>query len=273
MTVTVQQLIDRALTRHWAFVNVSEGAALAFINERQRAKLLQIIKTVEALIGTTTQINTQGTATLIAVDANGVPFFTTTTQDGYAVGFDANNVPFVDVLDGPFVSDPFGLSASITNLVPGGVPGIPLPLDLLRLISVSAMTTDNTLVPRSVDVLPQEISQKAPVHLGLSAFLSAGRLVPIRTDTADIWSRVTSVRLGYVACPEVTSLTDLLTVPSPCMGSMTADLCHFFALQSEKCPQQDKTRFDKEKEEAELDMISNATSLEAIVTSKVIYRR
>lgn len=261
--VIVQEVIDRARSRHWAFSEGNDGAALHFLNERLRATLLAIIKTVEEQIGETSQIDVTGTATLIAVDDNMVPYFTTTTEPGYAIRF-AGGVPYVDVSD-PFVSDPFGLN--------GDVPGLPLPEDLLRITSVSAMTLDNDIVPRPIDVLPQELAQKPPVRVGLRAFVSANRLIPIRSDASDVWSRVTSIRLGFVRCQELATTQDAIILPTPCVHALTAQLCHFFALGSKTCPQQDKTRFEKQADQATDELLANVNSLEGITTSTVIFKR
>lgn len=262
---TVQEVIDRARVRHFSFSDGNEGAAVQFCDEAQRVILLSIIKTAEAIIGATEEIDVEGTVTLVAVDSLGVPYFTTTVEDGYAIRFDANNVPYVDVSE-PFVSDPFGST--------GDTPGLPLPTDLLRIISVSAMTLDSDITPREIEVLPQETVQKAATRSGgLRAFVSANRLIPIRTAEADAWARVTSIRLGFVQCPALTALSDLITIPTPCIHTLTAHLAEWMAVQSAKCPQADKRWFQQQRVEADDTLQATINSLEGIVTNTILYKR
>ncbi len=268
---TVGEVLDRASARSEFFTNRSDGAAVQYCDETQRLILLSVIKTVEQFVGVTSQINTQGTDVLVALDANGNPIYTTTIEDGYAIRF-SNGVPYIDT-SAPFVSDPFGISAASI----GGVPGIPLPPDLLRIISVVVTTLDSITTPlltRNVTVVPQEVVNKAgPRPAGLQAFLSANRLIPIRTDVADDWSRVTSVRLGYVPCPTLTALSDLITLPTSCIHALTAHLAEWFAVQSSRCPQADKRWFQQQRQEADDALQATVNSLEGIVQSTIIYRR
>lgn len=264
--VTVGEVIDRARARHFSFSGGHDGAAVQYLNEQQRAKLLAIIKTVEKQIGETSQVETSAVGgALIAIDSNGNPYFTTTTEAGYCVRFDSlTGAPYVDISD-PFVIDPFGIDSD--------TPGLPLPEDMLRLISVSAMTTESTIVPRNIEVLPQELAQKAGARLGLRAFISANRLVPIRWDTNDLWAIVTSIRIGMVRCPQLVALTDVITVPTPCIHAMTAGLAQWFATGSEKCSENDKRRFEKQHADSTMDMLANIDSLEAVTSSTVLYKR
>jgi hypothetical protein len=265
MTVTAQEVIDRARARHWSFSGSNDGAALQYLNEQQRKKLLLIIKTVEKQIGETSEIDTVvQNGALVAIDAAGAAYFTTTVEAGYCLRFDDFGLPYIDVSD-PFVIDPFGIDSD--------TPGIPLPDDMLRLITVSAMTTESTIVPRNITVLPQELAQKASASLGLRAFVSANRLIPVRWDTNDLWALVTSIRIGCVRCPELTALSDIITVPTPCIHAMTAGLAEWFATGAERCPAADKTRFEKQHIAADADLLATIDSLEAVTSSTVIYKR
>lgn len=267
MATTAQQLIDRALSRHWSFrgAGFSDGAALFELHEQQKAFLLDLGKVVAAIVGTTQQILTAlDGAVLIAVDENNVPYFTTTQEPGYAVRFDSTGVPYFDVAN-PIISDPFGED--------GDPAGMPLPDDLLRLIFVAAKTEQATIVPIPVNVLEQEVVRKSPPRTGLYAFLSANRLIPVRTSDGDLWSQVTSIQLGCIVCPALTALSDELTIPDPCLPALTAMMVKYFADQAKECPVSDKRQFAVDAAAAYEKMLWSVNSMDAVTQSTVIHKR
>lgn len=266
MSTTAESVIDRAVSRHWSFEsNYSDGAALYELHEQQKAFLLDLGRVVSAIIGTTQEILTSLTnAALIAVDENNVPYFTTTQEPGYAVQFDDSNVPYF-TLDNPLIIDPFGED--------GDTPGLPLPDDLLRLIYISAKTEQNRIVPIPVNVLEQEVVRRAPVRTGLYAYLSANRIIPVRTSEADLWSQVTSLQIGCIICPQLTALTDVLTIPSPCLPALTAAMIKYFSDQARECPASDKRQFAMDAAAEYEKMLWSVNAMDAVTQSTVIHKR
>lgn len=265
MTITAAQMIDRASTRHWSFPGgINDGAALAFLDEAQRSFLLDLSKTLEALLGETSEIETAlSGAFVVAIDENGVPYFTDTTEPGYAIRFDGG-VPYIEV-GTPIITDPFGSE--------GDSPGLPMPANLLRLVEVCAMTAQATIVPLPINVLGQEVVRKSPVRTGLQAFLSANRLIPVRTSEGDLWSQVTSVRVSCITCPELTVLSDEITIPTPCLPALTAALAKWMSNQARECPANDKRQFAIDAEKAYDQMLLSVNAMDAVTSSTVLYKR
>jgi hypothetical protein len=268
VSTTLLQLIDRARVKHPAFTDVQmpEGAAVAFANERQRTILLMVIDEIEALIGQATEIQT-GTSdgVLIAFDDNGDPYYADSSETGYATKFDANNVPYIDT-DNPITLDPFGSA--------GDSPGFPLPGSLLRLISVQAMTPDNTVIPRAVDILEERTASTGTLRgPKLYAYINGARLIPVRQSDSDIWSTVTSIRLGVVLTPSVAALTDTIMLPDPLIDVLTAHLCEFFSTAARNCSDRDKDRFERQRKEADARLIEIADEiLSSVTTNSVVFR-
>lgn len=266
---TVQAIIDAARIRHWSFTDVQmpDGAIVAYLDDRQRKILLAIIKAVEALQGETSEVTTDLVgATLIALDDNGNPYYTTTVEDGYVIRFNSNNVPYVDTST-PFILDPFGSS--------GSVPGFPLPDDLLRLTSVTAISTQqqNPVRPLEVNIIEQRNADARGGSLQLRAYISAARIVPVRSADTDPWSTVTSLRISMVRCPRLTSMTDLITLPTACEGALTAAAAEMLATASRTCSEPDKRRFESQRKEADALLVEEAENiLDSITTSGVVVR-
>lgn len=265
MAITVQQLIDRALSRHWSFRgNINEGAAVAYLDEAQRTFLLDLSKTLEALVGTTEEIQTALLgAFVVAIDDNGAPYFVDSMLPGYAIRF-SGGVPYVEVGQS-IITDPFGTD--------GNSPGIPMPSDILRLIEVVAMTAQSTIVPIPINVLGQEVVRKSPPRTGLQAFMSANRLIPVRLQEADLWSQVTSVRVSCILCPELTVLSDELTIPTPCIPALTAGLVRLFSNQVKECPATDKRQIAVDADATYDHMLLSVNAMDAVTSSTVLYKR
>jgi hypothetical protein len=73
MTVTAQDLIDQARIRHWAFADVAlgDGAALLFLNQRQRHLLLRFRDQLRGLVNTTVAQAGVVNGVLVGLDALG----------------------------------------------------------------------------------------------------------------------------------------------------------------------------------------------------------
>ena len=264
LPLTVDAIIERARGRFWAFneVQMPAGAIVQYLDERQRVVLLAIIDEAEPLIGETREIETSGTATLVAVDSTGAPYFATTRENSFALRFQ-NGVPYIDVNE-VFVVDPFGQF--------GDVPGLPLPDDHLRLTCVTAILDDTREMP--VTILEQQTGSAGGGSTGLRAFVSANRLVPIRQSNQDWWSHVESVRVSLVLCPELTALTDTITLPKPCVDALTAAVAEFLATACRECGENDKRRFERQYKDSFALMKSTADEiLSQVTTNQVVHRR
>lgn len=266
MPPTVASLLERARGRFWAFsdAQMPDGVALQFVNERQRSTLLLVIDSVDSLIGVTQQITVQGTETLVALDDDGVPYYSTTTEDAYPIRFDEDDVPYIDT-DQPIIRDPYGEF--------GDVPGLPLREDILRLISVVARD-GNSSRESSVEVLAEEVAVSSAGRTGLRAFISANRLVPVRTSASDLWSQVTTLKLSMVLCPTLTALTDEVTLPTALVDVIVAQIAEFLASASPRCTEADRKRFERQAEKAEAVLRATADELlSQVVQSHVVFRR
>lgn len=222
MTITVQQLVENARVRHPAMMRVAfpEGALLLFLNTYQRRKLLELGEDIEALIGEAKQIASVIAGALVGSDA-GVPYYITTSGDGFPVSSDAG-VPYVDFTGVPVALDPFGLT--------GGSPGFPLPTEFIKLIHVIAATLYSAAV--KVDVLPESRRGASPQR-ALAVFLSGNRMVPIREGTPpyqDSWQDVTSVTVSYLAMQTLSAMTDVVTLPLQLVDCMEAALAERLAM-------------------------------------------
>lgn len=275
MSVTVAELIDAARTRSWAFADtmLGDGAALLFLNARQRVHLATHGAQIEGLVGTSmnyaTALNTTGA---LVVLVGGVPTYGTTYQDGYATHLTADvvPVPYIDTSEAPLATDPFGRS--------GGVPGFPLPTDFVRLINVALSYTGGVVLP--CDIIPEKARHTTLPGRNPTAFLSGNRLVPlmanslVANNTGDRWFNVTSIQISYVAIQTLTTLADVVTMPAVLCEALTADLAALFAGQSKACTPQDKAFFVSEARQcaqlvaaASLDMVDSAQN------TSVLYRR
>lgn len=221
MTMTVQQLIDSARTRHPAMMRVAfpDGALLLFLNTYQRRKLLELAGEIEPLISEARQLAAVIAGALVGVDA-GVPYYITTSGDGFPVSLSAG-VPYVDFTQPAIALDPFGAS--------GSTPGFPLPTEFLKLINIIAATVSAADI--AVEIVP-ESRRGAPRHT-LAAFISGNRVVPIRQGVSpfsDSWSEVTSVTMSYLAMQTLAALTDVLKLPVQLVDCMEAALAERLAM-------------------------------------------
>lgn len=230
MSTTAQALVDQARVRHAAFLDVAmpDGAVLLYLNQRQRKLLLQYGRQVEALLNVSITIATVISGSLIGVDALGAPYIVTTTGTGYALQVDGSGVPYVDTTQPPIAVDPFGED--------GDSPGIPLPINFVRLTHITATLSGGQVVP--IEIVAESQRGHA-VRTGLAAFVAGNRLIPIRATTgaplrADWWSDVTAIGLSYVALAEVTALGDLIALPPVLEEALVAGLAELLAMSSDR---------------------------------------
>lgn len=271
VTLTVNDVIERARARHWTFndVQMPAGAILQFIDDRQRSIILQIAEQIEGLIGESREIEVgvSGDA-VVAFDALGAPYFSTGSTPGYVLKI-ASGIPYIDLSD-LYVVDPFGED--------GGQPGFPLPENILWLGAIVANLEDGRTMP----VLVLDNAQAAAVGgtTGLRSFLSGNRLVPIRASTIggtgvqDWWNKVTSIRLSMIVCPQLVALADSINLPAPLVEYLIAAVCDFLAKASPKTQPIDKRTFADGLREAKIDVLNAAESIVGgVQQNSVIARR
>lgn len=265
----VSELIAAARVRHWSFTDVElgDGAAVLFLNQRQRTHLAQHGAQIEGIVGTSAQY-TIGLSPRQAIVAmvNGVPTYSTGVADGFPVHL-AAGVPYINTSDVPIAGDPFGAS--------GGTPGFPLPADMVRLINVALVYTNNQVIP--CDVIQERARHTWLPGRNPACFVSGNRLVPLLPlstgNTNDRWNNVLSIQISYVAIQTLAALSDVLTLPAVLCEALTADLALLFAMQSKETDAATRSFFSAEAQrsanaiaEASLNLIESAQQ------SAVLYR-
>ncbi len=261
-TTTLRYLIDSARTRHWSFSNlpVGDGPALLYLNQRIRTRLAMHGAAIEGLVGTTMQYDVPLTApsllvtnagtiittnlgVAIGVGGNlGQPQLGTTYQDGWPIHITPAGYLYVDFSEPPIAGDPFGLN--------GGVPGFPLPEEMVRLIQVSLSYNSNpaTLIPCDVVTEPQRFAMMPSRNP--ACFISGNRLVPMlpldANNQADRWFNVSKITISYVGIDTYRSLDDTINFPAVLVEGLIADCAVFLANNSKACPPADKSAIQKE---------------------------
>lgn len=246
-TSTPRQLIDSARTRHWSFADtrLGDGAAVLFLNARQRSHLAAHGAAIEGLVGSAVQMPTSVYGGRLVALIEGVPTYSDTYEDGWAVHLTDSGTPYVDTSEAKVAGDPFG-----TN---GGIAGFPMPTDMVRLIALHAVYgNEGRVLP--IDLVPeQERATKQPSR-DLAAFLSGNRLVPVlpfaSSNPGHRWYQTTAVQISYVGIQTIETLDDPLQLPSVLCEALIADLALYFALQSKDCSPADRTFFEREGQRA-----------------------
>lgn len=245
-SVTPRDLIDSARTRHWAFssINFGDGAALLFLNTRQRELLAAAGSDIEGIVGTTVQYacGTAITGLLISY-TGGVPIVAADDADGWVVHVDEDGVPFVDNNEPQIGGDPLGSRQ-----------GFPLPQEMVRLINVMLIYNNSQFIPLSVT--NERMRMNALPARNPVAFVAGNRLVPMRSqtpntlNTSDRWQSVRGIQISYVAVETLRSLDDAVMLPVVLTGAMIAELAHFFAMQSKEVTPSERAMFRDEADRA-----------------------
>lgn len=265
----VRDVIDEARSKHWAFADVQlgDGAALLFINRRQRSLLLKFRDAVRAIVNQTMQQAGVVAGVLVGLDSGGVPYYLTTYEDGYPIQFDGGGVPYIDTSAAPISYDPFGVN--------GGTPGWPLPTDAIALLSLTAVYQDTTTGP--IEVVDEAVRYQGPPTRYPTVYITGNRLVPLRKPSntsgqPDIWTSVTAVQLSYIPFSSVALLTDALTLPGPLIEAIVSGLVEMLAMQSPKCTATERAGFTAARKEKEAEISVNAFDLLGdFQSSNVIY--
>lgn len=268
-SLTANQVLDMARGRHRLFMQefAPDGVVLQQIDARQRLLLLRYGNAVGALINQTVSIATVIGGVLVGSDS-GVPFYSTTFQDGWALHQTNDGVPYVDFSEPAIAGDPFGAH--------GGTPGFPLPDDFVKLMQVSATLQDSSVVP--VDVVPEEARLERQRQMFI-AFVSGNRLIPVRplaaNNSGDRWSMpITAITLSYIALPQLSGLSDVLTLPAVLIELLISGMAEHLSMMTPGLTASDKAGFAAAARRAEADIASFGLDvLDTATTTTVQYRR
>lgn len=268
MTTMARELIDAARIRHWSFIEVqlADGAAVLYLNQRQRHLLLKFRDALRGLLGTNVETARTVNGALVGVTTGGTPYYLTTIDDGFAVSLNANGVPYIDTTRSPLARDPYGEN--------GGTPGWPLPPDAIALLAMTAMFDGGAESP--VTIVDESERLRAAPGRYLPAFVAGNRIVPIRPSStmgmSDGWSSVTSVRLSYIGVTTITGLTDLVVIPAPLVEPLVAGLAELFAKQSRHCTVAERQQYAEAARRAEDEISEGAFDvLGDLQVTNVIY--
>jgi hypothetical protein len=244
--VTARYLIDSARIRHHAFsdVNLGDGAALLFLNQRQREHLAKPGSTIEGLVGTTMQytVGTGSPTGLFISASNGVPFLAAANGDGWCLHQDINGVPYVDPGEPQISCDPIGRA--------GSPQGFPLPGEMVRLVNVALVFGPQ---PPGGFIPCQIVNERARMTTmpgrDPAAFVSNNRLVPLMpmpagtNNSGNRWYIVSAIQLSWVPVADIQSLDDQLQLPQILCGALIADLAALMANQSKVLSSAEKVQF------------------------------
>lgn len=245
-SVRPRDLIDSARTRHWAFSSIQfgDGAALLFLNQRQREHLAMAGADVEGIVGTAVQYAVGSAMSGLLVSfTGGVPIVAASDADGWVVHVDDDGVPFVDNSEPQIAVDPLGARQ-----------GFPLPQEMVRLINVMLVYGTSQFVPCAV--MNERARMSAMPGRDPVAFVAGNRLVPMRAktpntlNTADRWQSVVGIQISYVAVDTLHTLDDTIMLPVVLCGAMIADLAHYFAMQTKDVTPDERKMFRDEADRA-----------------------
>lgn len=268
MTAVVRDLIEAARIRHWSFIDVQlgDGAAVLWLNQRQRHLLLKFRDALRGLVGTSMKTAAAVNGTLVGVNANGTPIYLTTVADGWPVSVNGNGTPYVDLTGPRITTDPFGAN--------GGTPGWPLPSDAIALLAMTATFDNGTELP--VTLVDESERLRVTPDRYLPAFVGQNRVVPIRPASSlgmvDSWSTVVAVQLSYIGLSAIAALTDALVLPAALHEPLVAGLAELFANQSKDCTTAERTGFREAARRAEGEIAESAFDiLGDLQVTNVIY--
>lgn len=246
-SITPRDLIDSARTRHWAFsgINFGDGAALLFLNQRQRELLAAAGSDIEGIVGTAVQyaVSGSGITGLLVSFVGGVPILAADGANGWVVHIDDDGMPFVDGTEPMVAADPLGAQQ-----------GFPLPAEMVRLINVVLVYNTNQFIP--CDIVDERARLNAMPGRNPLAFVAGNRLVPMRgrtpntQNTADRWASVSGIQISYVGIDTLRTLDDAISLPVVLCGAMIAETAHFFAMQSKDVTVQERSQFREEADRA-----------------------
>ena len=170
--------------------------------------------------------------------APGQPQLGAPYQDGWPIHVTPGGDLYVDFTEPPLAGDPFGVN--------GGIPGFPLPEEMVRLIQVALVYNQNAGTNIPCDVVTESQRFSMMPSRNPAAFVSGNRLVPmlplagVTDNSADRWFNVSKISISYVGVEAYTSLDDPINFPAVLVEGLIADCAVFLANNSKACPPADK---------------------------------
>lgn len=267
LTMTAQDIIEDARLRHWSFADVQlgDGAAVRWLNTRQRFLLLKFREGLKGVVTLTvrTKAVMPSPGRRIGVTPRGTPYELEDEGDGYAVYLaPASRAPYIDLSGVPIADAPLD-------------DGFPLPVEVISVTALKGVYVDGQTIPVTVTM-----EQQRSVSLSgrqLTAFASGSRIAPLRNPGAPLasqsWESITAVEVSYIAMARITALCCLLSFPSVLVEALTAGMAKFFATQSKLCTPDERRDFFEAARTAEeqLESASNDILGEA-PTRSVIFK-
>lgn len=233
-------------------MQLADGAAVLYLNQRQRHLLLKYRDALRGLLGTNVETAAVVNGSLVGVTVGGTPYFLTTMADGYAVSLNGNGVPYVDTTRAAIARDPYGEN--------GGTPGWPLPPDAIALLTMTATFSGGGESP--VTVVDESERLRAAPGRYLPAFVAGNRIVPIRPSNtlgmSDGWSSVVSVRLAYIGVVTVSATEETVAIPVPLHEPLIAGIAELFAKQSRHCTVAERQQFAEAARRSEQEIAEGA---------------
>jgi hypothetical protein len=246
---TVRDLADEVLLRHWSFVGrkFPPGGLLLLLQRKCDELILKYARSVEPIVGEARQVAGKVAGILVGLTDGGVPYYLTTSDDGWPVSVTALGTPYFDFTQPKIATDPLGASSA--------APGFPFPADYLKMIALSVNYADGRSGP--VNIVPEAQRHAGPQGRDPIAYVSGNRAVPIRapslSGSADEWTSVTSVRLSYIKRIPFSAMTSAVRVPSVLAGAVIAAVVSDLArsAQVEQVSSREKDAFKAEAIEME----------------------
>lgn len=269
--ITARDIIDSARTRHWALsdIEMPDGAAVLYLNQRQRELLAAGGAEIEGIVGTGIQypVFSPSTGRLISFIDN-VPYAGVAGQDGWCVHVDDDGVPYVDPNEPMLASDPLGET-----------PGFPMPSEMVRLTNVMLVLQSGQFA--TCEIVKQQMRKGTMPGRAPVAYVAGNRLVPLRAYTpaqggnngGDRWQGVTGFQMSYVGIETIRRLDDEVQLPVLLTGALIADLVCLLAMQSKKVSAIEKRQFRDEADRAKDEFLGASFGmLTAAMANNVQYR-
>lgn len=255
LTLRVTDIIDDARILHHSFTDIQlgDGAALRWLNNRQRTLLSQYRDGLKGVASVTVRTlaprSMPATGRRVGLTPAGTPYeITEDGEDGYAVYLSPGDVPYVDAATVPIADDP------ITD-------GWPLPVEVISVTAMKAEWTDGKKLPVTVTT-ENERSVSKPGRW-LHAFASGNRIAPLtrpgQPAASDEWNNVVAVELSFIPLSRLTAICCAVAMPTVLGEALIAAMAEMFARQSRDCTPQERQDFSVAAKVAE-SRLSNLTS-------------
>lgn len=267
LTLRATDIVDDARILHHSFTDIQlgDGAALRWLNNRQRTLLGQYSSTLQGVASVTVRTLAQmpDVGSRVGLTPSGTPYaITEDGEDGYAVYLAPGDVPYIDAATVPIADDPVA-------------DGWPLPVEVIRVTAVKAEWTDGSKRPITVST-ENERSVGKPGRQ-LVAFASGNRIAPLYPPgqvwaTTD-WPQVVAIDVSFIPLSRLTALCCAVAMPTVLGEALIAGMAEMFARQSKDCTPQERAEFSAAAKLAESRLSSlTADILGEAATRHVVFK-